>query len=129
MAETICLGATPTIHVNNINNMHTRPGRRVSPIELSKDNDNGNVLVVNAEERVMSPKNSLHLQNATLNRQNRRVVRLLLVVIVEFFVFWTPLLIISTWISIDSTSAKKNISYGIQFVIVYFAFILHVLIC
>ncbi|GAB1609592.1 cholecystokinin receptor type A, partial [Argonauta hians] len=43
-----------------------------------------------------------------------RVIRMLFVIVIEFFVCWCPLYIIQTWVSFDSKGATENISPTLQ---------------
>nr|KAG5688408.1 hypothetical protein BaRGS_001190 [Batillaria attramentaria] len=40
----------------------------------------------------------------------KRVIKMLFMIVVEFFVFWTPLYVVTTWIVFDLPSAKDHIS-------------------
>ena len=40
----------------------------------------------------------------------RRVIKMLLVVVLEFFIFWTPVYVLQTWIALDTNSAIKHVS-------------------
>ena len=39
----------------------------------------------------------------------KRVIKMLFAVVFEFFIFWTPLFVIQTWMSIDYSHAFRNI--------------------
>ncbi|KAL3878488.1 hypothetical protein ACJMK2_030833 [Sinanodonta woodiana] len=40
----------------------------------------------------------------------KRVIRMLFVIVLEFFIFWTPLFVIQTWITFDENHAVKYVS-------------------
>ena len=44
-------------------------------------------------------------------RSKKRVIKMLFVIVVEFFVCWTPLYIVSLWIILDKTSATQDIRH------------------
>ncbi|KAL8559560.1 hypothetical protein ACOMHN_018723 [Nucella lapillus] len=40
----------------------------------------------------------------------KRVIKMLFMIVIEFFVFWTPSYVIMTWIVFDSESANRNVN-------------------
>ncbi|KAI8798514.1 cholecystokinin receptor type A, partial [Biomphalaria glabrata] len=40
----------------------------------------------------------------------RRVIKMLFIIVLEFFIFWTPVYVISSWMVFDVPSAQRNIS-------------------
>ncbi|KAK3593577.1 hypothetical protein CHS0354_018668 [Potamilus streckersoni] len=40
----------------------------------------------------------------------KRVIRMLFVIVLEFFLFWTPVFVIQTWKTFDENNAVKNVS-------------------
>ncbi|GFN77823.1 cholecystokinin receptor type a [Plakobranchus ocellatus] len=40
----------------------------------------------------------------------KRVIKMLFIIVLEFFIFWTPVYILATWITFDAAHARQNIS-------------------
>ena len=44
----------------------------------------------------------------------KRVIKMLFIIVLEFFVFWTPIYVINAWITFDYEHARRNISNEIK---------------
>jgi hypothetical protein len=102
-------------------NMESTGGRRAGPVSLStvnnhNNNDDNNESVCSSAfssrpkcrfdaQRAMRQTNSEKSRAA-----KKRVIKMLFMIVIEFFVFWTPTYVIYTWVIFDRQSAHKHIA-------------------
>ena len=80
---------------------------------LQQDNNslNNNSSAVSRPFRRFEAHRAMRQSNSEKSRAaKKRVIKMLFMIVVEFFVFWTPNYVIGTWIVFDYPSATGNIS-------------------
>lgn len=72
---------------------------------------NNNTNAVSRPFRRFEAHRAMRQSNSEKSRAaKKRVIKMLFMIVVEFFVFWTPNYVIGTWIVFDYPSAQSNIS-------------------
>lgn len=90
-------------------------GRTTSPSTMNMDSLN-NPRKVSAKIR-FSPRGIRQTNNEKSRAAKKRVIKMLFAVVLEFFICWTPLFFLQTWMTIDIQHAQENISsYFLSFV-------------
>lgn len=75
---------------------------------------NGNISSTSAETHHRSRKHQIaRIRQSNTERSlqaKKRVIKMLFVVVLEFFVFWTPMYIMNTWFVFDNKTAMQHVS-------------------
>ena len=84
--------------------------------ELDTDEDlrYGNGIAVNGNRRSSNRRQyEQHMRHSNTEKTlaaKKRVIRMLFMIVFEFFMCWTPLYVVNTWSVMDFTGARKHIS-------------------
>ena len=102
---------------NSINNKYYCNGsyspKSIFKSSLHKNNDkiDSTSLQLNNNKTEGPKRDQMRLSNTSRSlRAKKRVIRMLFVLVLEFFVCWTPMYVIQTWFVFDAESAMRTIS-------------------
>ena len=85
-------------------------------VDTDEDMRYGNGIIVNGNRRGSNKKKyepKQHMRHSNTEKSlaaKRRVIKMLFMIVFEFFVCWTPLYVVQTWSIIDFMGARSHIS-------------------
>lgn len=121
ITRTLCSGAQMETHELPLRLLRKHQSKDLSPCNnkknllVTKSNLNYQTfsLPVSRNTRLKAPRHLIIRGNLEKNHASKkRIVRMLFVVVVEFFICWSPLYIINTWSLFDSDAVYSAIGYS-----------------
>ena len=97
------------------NSTHTNNGPREYEVESEDELTSDRQSVVTTSLPNFKRQRQLHARMRQSNtdrslQAKKRVIKMLFVVVLEFFVFWTPMYVMNTWVVFDEQSAQRHVS-------------------
>lgn len=98
-------------HVNGGGHGGSSPGGGFMAKSSTGGNTSSSVISASRPFRRIDAHRAMRQSNSEKSRAaKKRVIKMLFIIVLEFFVFWTPIYILNTWMAFDYPHAEKNIS-------------------